>query len=237
MWLACMAFLLAVFYFIDRRQFARARHAPAGTEHRWRFEGLWNVAFLAVVVAAVFLQRAPLLGEGLMLAAAAASFFTTGRAVHEANQFSFRPMIEMAVLFFGIFATMMPALDLLRADQARLLWPRPFPVAGLLGFGNALGFSGQRAGLPGIFQRGVRHGRAGRLPCCGCSTGRIVAALSVATVLFGAVTYIGNGPNLMVKAIADHQKIPSPSFVAYLFKWAVPVMLPLLVMLWIVFFR
>jgi Na+/H+ antiporter NhaD/arsenite permease-like protein len=55
--------------------------------------------------------------------------------------------------------------------------------------------------------------------------------------LFGAATYIGNGPNLMVKALADHQKIRTPSFVGYLFKWAVPILLPLLVMEWMVFFR
>ena len=55
--------------------------------------------------------------------------------------------------------------------------------------------------------------------------------------MFGAATYIGNGPNLMVKSIFDHQKIPSPSFLAYLFKWAVPVMLPLLILLWLIFFR
>src|SRR5208282_4270431 len=71
---------------------------------------------LAVVLAAVFMQRTPFLSEALMLAAAAASFLTTGRKIHEANQFSFRPMIEIAVLFLGIFATMMPALDLLRRN-------------------------------------------------------------------------------------------------------------------------
>jgi Na+/H+ antiporter NhaD/arsenite permease-like protein len=55
--------------------------------------------------------------------------------------------------------------------------------------------------------------------------------------MFGAATYLGNAPNLMVKAMADEQKIPAPSFLGYLFKWAVPVMLPLLLMLWLVFFR
>ena len=66
---------------------------------------------------------------------------------------------------------------------------------------------------------------------------QLISALSVGTVMFGAVTYIGNGPNLMVKSIADHQGVPSPSFLAYLFKWAVPVMLPLLILLWLIFFR
>jgi Na+/H+ antiporter NhaD/arsenite permease-like protein len=63
-----------------------------------------------------------------------------------------------------------------------------------------------------------------------------LAALSVASVFFGGNTYIGNGPNFMVKSIADQQKAPSPTFLGYLFKWAVPVMLPLLILEWLIFF-
>jgi Na+/H+ antiporter NhaD/arsenite permease-like protein len=224
-WLLSMAFLLAVFYFIDCRH--AATPAPAGTDRRWRLDGLWNLVFLAVVVAAVFMRRSPLLGQGLMLAAAAASFLTTGRQVHEANAFSLRPMIEIAVLFFGIFATMMPALDLLRADARQLFGPHLSASAVYWGAGTLSAFLDSAPAYLAFFSALSSYGdREG-----------VLAALSVATVLFGAVTYIGNGPNLMVKVIADHQKAPAPSFVAYLFKWAAPVMLPLLMMLWIVFYR
>jgi Na+/H+ antiporter NhaD/arsenite permease-like protein len=67
--------------------------------------------------------------------------------------------------------------------------------------------------------------------------GGAISALSVGTVMFGALTYLGNGPNLLIKSIADHQKIDSPSFLAYLFKWAVPLLVPLLIILWLLFFR
>jgi Na+/H+ antiporter NhaD/arsenite permease-like protein len=64
-----------------------------------------------------------------------------------------------------------------------------------------------------------------------------LAALSVASVFFGGNTYIGNGPNFMVKSIADKLNAPSPAFLGYFFKWTVPVMLPLLILEWLIFFR
>jgi Na+/H+ antiporter NhaD/arsenite permease-like protein len=228
MWLVSMAFLLAVFYFIDRRQDARTPRPPAGTEHPWRLEAVWNFAFLTVIAASVVMPLAPLLREGIMVAAAAASYFLTARRIHEANDFSFRPIIEVAVLFFGIFATMMPALDRLRdvggnLTPARVYWSAGALSAFLDSAPAYLAFFGAVAGHAG----NATH----PLPT------ELISALSVGTVMFGAVTYIGNGPNLMVKSIADHRKIPSPSFLAYLFKWAVPVMLPLLILLWLIFFR
>jgi Na+/H+ antiporter NhaD/arsenite permease-like protein len=171
--------------------------------------------------------RQPFLGQGIMLAAALASYWTTGRELHEANQFSLRPMIEIAVLFLAIFATMMPVLDLLARPSLReglsltlVYWSSGTMSAFLDSAPAYLAFfSVAKNSAPGGFDAGT------------------VAALSVATVMFGAVTYLGNAPNLMVKALADHQKIPCPSFLGYLFKWAAPVMLPLLLMLWMVFFR
>jgi Na+/H+ antiporter NhaD/arsenite permease-like protein len=66
---------------------------------------------------------------------------------------------------------------------------------------------------------------------------RQLAALSIATVFFGAVTYVGNGPNLMIKAIAERQGIRLPTFPGYVFKWAVPILLPLLLIVWMIFVR
>jgi Na+/H+ antiporter NhaD/arsenite permease-like protein len=225
MWLVSMAFLLAVFYGIDRRHDARP---PAGTEHPWRFEGLWNLVFLTVIAASVVMPLAPLLRGCVMVAAAGASYFLTARRVHEANDFSFRPIIEVAVLFFGIFATMMPALDRLRDVGGSLTPGRVYWSAGALS-----AFLDSAPAYLAFFGAVAGHSGSGthELPA------QLISALSVGTVTFGAVTYIGNGPNLMVKSLADHQKIQSPSFLGYLFKWAVPVMLPLLILLWLIFFR
>jgi Na+/H+ antiporter NhaD/arsenite permease-like protein len=228
MWLVSMAFLLAVFYFIDRRQDARAPRPPAGLEHPWRIGGIWNLVFLTVIAASVVIPVTPLLRESIMVVAAAASYWLTSRRVHEANDFNFRPIIEVAVLFFGIFATMMPALDRLRDVGGGLTPERVYWSAGMLS-----AFLDSAPAYLAFFGAVAAHAESGihTLPT------QLISALSVGTVMFGAVTYIGNGPNLMVKSIADHQKIPSPSFLAYLFKWAVPVMLPLLIMLWLIFFR
>jgi Na+/H+ antiporter NhaD/arsenite permease-like protein len=234
MWLWSMAFLLGVFHFTDCRHHRGATQTPGQTEGSWRFDGLLNLAFLAVVIAALFMQRTPFLGEGLMLAAAAASFFTTSRKVHEANQFNMRPMIEIAILFFGIFATLMPVLDLLRGDH---FGSHLSPSLVYWGSGTMSAFLDSAPAYLAFFSAMKGAPLHGTPAVAGTFDAASVAALSVATVLFGAATYIGNGPNLMVKAIADHQKIRTPSFVAYLFKWALPIILPLSIMLWMVFFR
>ena len=88
--------------------------------------------------------------------------------------------------------------------------------------------------------RGVRRPAAGEpaslafLPLNGAAH---LAALSLATVFFGAVTYVGNGPNLMIKAIAERQGVRLPTFLGYVFKWAVPILLPLLIIVWMIFVR
>ena len=65
----------------------------------------------------------------------------------------------------------------------------------------------------------------------------LILAISIGSVFFGANTYIGNGPNFMVKAIADHQKVPAPGFIGFVFKYTVPCMGPMLVLIWLLFFR
>jgi Na+/H+ antiporter NhaD/arsenite permease-like protein len=62
-------------------------------------------------------------------------------------------------------------------------------------------------------------------------------AISVGAVFFGAATYIGNGPNFMVKAIADEQKIHTPTFLGFIAKYSLPFLLPVLVIVWLMFFR
>src|SRR6266540_5764472 len=125
MWAVGVGVMLAMFYRIDRRNYLRAprnvREKFAEPRDRWRFEGLANVAFLAVILGAVFLSEPRFLREGLMIAAAAGSYLTTRKRIHEANQFGFHPVQEVAILFAGIFATMMPALDWLEANAGKLM--------------------------------------------------------------------------------------------------------------------
>ena len=162
-----------------------------------------KLAFLAVIIAAVFLPGPAHFRAGSCWPRPRPRpILTTSAEVHDANQFSFRPIVEVAVLFFGIFATMMPMLDrLLNVGGNSDAGP------GLLGGRDALRFSGQRAGLPGVFQRRYRAAiAASDNGFAAAGAAAKIVALSVGTVVFGALTYIGNGPNLMVKSIADHRE-------------------------------
>src|ERR1043166_2721040 len=101
---------------------------------RWRFEGLPNLFFLAVILGTVFINQPRFLRETLMIGAALGSYFTTRKAVHESNQFTLHPIKEVAILFVGIFATMMPALDWLAANASQLGRPTP----GFFYFGSGM---------------------------------------------------------------------------------------------------
>ena len=237
-WLTALAILLAMFYVVDARNYLRAPKPlrEEMTHHdEWRLDGLLNLLFLAVILGAVFVNKPPFLREALMVGAALASYFTTQKHVHESNHFNLSPIKEVAILFVGIFATMMPALDWLAGNAGRLGPANP----GVFYFGSGalssvldnaptylsflsalLGATGNQS-VPTLLQL---H-----------PTG--ILAVSTGAVFFGANTYIGNGPNFMVKAIADHQKVLTPTFVGYIARFTVPFMLPMLVIIWLLFFR
>jgi Na+/H+ antiporter NhaD/arsenite permease-like protein len=263
MWAVAMGFLLAAFYFLDATNYHRApqdvRSRLAEAHNPWRFEGLWNLGFLAVILAAVFVNHPPFLREALMAAAALGSYFTTRKEVHVANHFEFHPLREVAVLFAGIFATMLPGLDWLQQNAGRLAGPTPglfYWGSGMLsslldsapaylGFLNAAfgrfvnpawgtGALGNH-GLA-VAQSGVEHAKVAFL-LADPALSRYVLAISLGAVFFGANTYLGNGPNLMVKAIAEHQKVRTPGFLGMIFKYTLPGMVPLLVLIWLLFLR
>ena len=240
MWLTGVGILLAIFYAVDRINFLRAPHAgrePKTAQETWHCDGLPNLFFLAVILGAVFVNRPVFLREALMLAAALGSWFTTPKSVHAANDFNFHPVREVAILFAGIFATMMPALDWLNLNARSLLGDHPSPGTFFWGTGilssaldNAptyLGFLNALSGVTGAKEipELLHQNPAGLL------------AISVGAVFFGAATYIGNGPNFMVKAIADERKIRVPTFLGFVFKFTVPFLLPALLAVWLLFFR
>src|SRR3954471_23314695 len=96
MWVVGMAFLLAVFFVLDYRNYLRApkqvREKLAEPHDLWRFDGLWNVGLLGIILISVFINEPPLVREALMIGAAAASYFTTSREIHQANHFTFHPI-------------------------------------------------------------------------------------------------------------------------------------------------
>jgi Na+/H+ antiporter NhaD/arsenite permease-like protein len=257
MWLTGLGILVVMFYIVDSGNFLRAPKAvrEKETQHEeWRFQGLRNLFFLAIVLGSVFIKRPLGLREGLMVGAAIASWFTTQKQVHESNDFSFGPIKEVAILFAGVFATMMPALDWLQSNAAHLGNPTPtffFWGSGALSsvLDNAPTYLSFLSTAFGAFV--TPEAVAAKLQCAGVTPENVqlavildaptyakcLKAISIGSVFFGANTYIGNGPNFMVKAIADQQKAHTPTFLGYVFKFTLPFMLPILVIVWLLFFR
>jgi Na+/H+ antiporter NhaD/arsenite permease-like protein len=237
-WLMGVGILLGMFFLVDSRNHAKAPKPVRDEqtrEEKWRFDGKGNLIFLAVILGAVFVNQPPFLREILMIAAAAGSYLTTGKSVHEANQFTFHPVKEVAILFIGIFGTMMPALDWLALNAGKLSHPTPelfYFGSGTLSsvLDNAPTYLSFLSALFGVANSNDIHFVLAQHPVA-------IMAISVGSVFFGANTYIGNGPNFMVKAIADHQKVHTPTFVGYVARYTIPFMLPMLVIVWFFFFR
>jgi Na+/H+ antiporter NhaD/arsenite permease-like protein len=237
-WATALGILLAMFYVTDAMNFRRAPRniQEKETAHEeWHFDGLTNLFFLAVILGAVFVNQPPFLREFLMIAAAVGSYFTTNKNVHESNHFTFHPVKEVAILFVGIFATMMPALDWLATHAGKLGGANPalfYFGSGTLSsvLDNAPTYLSFLSALFGVAGTENMSTILAQHPI-------MILAISAGSVFFGANTYIGNGPNFMVKAIADHQKVHTPTFIGYVLRFTVPFMLPMLLIVWLIFFR
>ncbi len=238
-WAVAVAGLIAIFAVFDRMNFLRApkKVRDAETAHEtWSFRGMHNLVFLAVILFAVLVLP---LGwrEGVMTAAALGSWFTTKRDIHEANDFAWEPVKEVAWLFIGIFVTMTPALHYLQGNPPPLAsahefyWATGALSAALDNAPTYLAFLAAALGQQHLAMENV----AGITAFASAQAGTL-EAISLGAVFFGAMTYIGNGPNFMVKAIAEHAKVKTPSFLGYVVRFALPILLPLLALIGVLFF-
>ena len=291
-WLIGMTLLLGVFYVLDMRSF---RALPKGVQREAdqhpeeaNTEGMQNIFFLAVILVAVFITDPPFVREALMAAAAAGSYLTTKKEIHRKNDFNFLPIKEVAILFVGIFATMIPALDWLEANATVLgiqsagqfYWATGILSSFLDNAPTYLNFLSAQIGLfvspetvssvqalvaakagiasslpanipPDIlaaYQTLLRHHydliAAGSVPVSDIAVCYIIGnhpvhleSISIAAVFFGAATYIGNGPNFMVKSIAEQAGVECPSFFGYVVRYTLPVLIPIFTILWLIHFH
>ncbi|MBO5875058.1 MAG: sodium:proton antiporter [Alistipes sp.] len=212
------------------------------------FRGLVNVFYLVVILGAVaFINpgQIPAMGEHdaplymkflreiVLVSVIVLSMLTTKRSVREANHFTWAPIVEVAVLFIGIFATMTPAMIYLNANAASLGLDSPWQFyysTGLLSSfldnaPTAVAFYTIATGLP------VAEGVAtvAGIPEI------LMKSVSLGAVFFGSMTYIGNGPNFMIKSIAEENGIAMPSFFGYIIKFSLIVLLPVYVLVQILF--
>jgi Na+/H+ antiporter NhaD/arsenite permease-like protein len=251
-WLVCCGILLVLYYAVDSLAYRReAPQAIQADEKRWeplRLQGAMNLVWLLGVVCSVAFvvpgKQFPLLGfevfpflrELLMLGFVAISLWSTPRAVREHNQFNYTAILEVAALFIGIFITMQVPIAFLNARGAALGVNEPwefFWATGALSsfLDNAptyVVFFETAKVLPvdpGIATVSLYIGEQ----AVGQVADALLVAISLGAVFLGAMTYIGNGPNFMVKSIAEQAGIPMPSFFGYMFKYSVPILLPVFI--------
>jgi Na+/H+ antiporter NhaD/arsenite permease-like protein len=251
-WAFCGAILLAIFYSIDRYLFQREEPQEDQGGVSIRIEGGINFLLLMGVVGLVILSGVlrfehpalefalghitwnDIIRDGGQIALALISVAVTAKSIREGNHFNYGPIKEVAYLFVGIFTTMMPALMLLNARGGELGINTPvayFWASGLLSsfLDNAptyLTFLATAMGSLGIDQAiGMTQDPAAE---------QILKGISLGSVFMGANTYIGNGPNFMVKAIAEGAGIKMPSFFGYMV-WSGVLLLPLFFVVGIIF--
>jgi Na+/H+ antiporter NhaD/arsenite permease-like protein len=212
-------------------------------KRRLHVEGRRNFIYLLGVMAAAmasgYMGWPKGVQESVMIVMALLSWFTTPRRVHEANHFHFHPIAEVAALFLGIFVTMIPALEILNARAATMTnlehpWEY-FWMSGIISsvLDNAptyLTFTAMASGVVG--------GTAENLSTLAHSVlgDQLLRAVSCGAVFMGAITYIGNGPNFMVKSIAERAGVKMPTFGGYML-YSLLILVPLFVAVTLVFFR
>jgi Na+/H+ antiporter NhaD/arsenite permease-like protein len=243
---------LLVFYFMADTYFYKREPAECILFDKtnvkpMRLKGRRNFIFLiGVVLSVAFLNEHYLdiihenhaygfIREGAMLLMAILSLAFTKKEIRKANLFTWVPITEVAFLFLGIFATMVPALIYLEqnaasfgiASASQFYYATGSLSAFLDNAPTAISFYNLALGLPSAHMEGATL-------VAGIEY-HILTAISLGAVFFGAMTYIGNGPNFMVKAIAEENKIAMPSFFGYMIKFSLIVLLPIYILTQLLF--
>ncbi len=248
-WACAVGILLVVFNFIDQYIFNKEDLETPGPlvedvmpRRHVHIDGAQNLLYLLGVMAA-----APLssyfgwprgIQEVIMIAMALFCWFGTSDAIHKANHFHFDPITEVAALFLGIFITMVPALEVLSQKAAgwnlHYSW-QYFWLTGALSsvLDNAPTYLTFAAIATGAFGGSIENLGALATSIAGQ---KFLYAISCGAVFMGANTYIGNGPNLMVRSIAEHSGIKMPSFAGYLL-YSCLILIPLFLLISLLFFR
>jgi Na+/H+ antiporter NhaD/arsenite permease-like protein len=257
-WMFTGLVLMAIYFAIDKYLYYKKEpeenlEADRSNIAPLRLGGSLNFVWLAAIVLTVAfinpsyipemgLKDAPLyvqfLREIVLLFISALSLLTTKDKVrYELNKYSWAPIIEVAVLFIGIFTTMTPAMMFLREHAASLglthTWQFYYSTGVLSSFldntPTAVAFHELAVGLPTEVVDAIGGPLVTGVPDI------LLKAIATAAVFFGALTYIGNGPNFMVKAIAEESGIKMPSFFAYMCKFSLVVLLPVYILVQLLF--
>lgn len=249
--------LLIIFFFLDSFYHRKEPPAPKEEKVKLKILGVQNLFLLAGVVLSVLisgvwhskilvhiyhveLDLQDITRDVLLILLTIISWKITPKTIREGNSYTWFPIVEVAKLFGGIFVTIIPAIAILRAgmegdlsvvinsvsDGGNPLNYMYFWATGILSsfLDNAptyLVFFNTAGGDPAVLMNELHY---------------TLVAISAGAVFMGANTYIGNAPNFMVKSISESSGITMPSFFGYLFKWSLPILVPLYIVLSFLFF-
>jgi len=257
-WLFTGVLLLTIYHFTDRYYYKKEDWVNLAEDSIQikpiRVTGNINFIFLiGVVIAVAFINKGniPQMGEEnasivlkylreiTLILLAAMSLYFTKQKVRKDNTFSWTPIIEVAFLFFGIFVTMSPALILLAKNAASFGVTEPWQF--LYASGTLSSFLDNTPTAVafydlarGLVISGLPTSLSGLTMVAGVPE-ILLKAICVGAVFFGSMTYIGNGPNFMVKSIAEESGIKMPSFFGYMFKFSLIVLLPIYILIQLIF--
>jgi Na+/H+ antiporter NhaD/arsenite permease-like protein len=263
-WVLALVILAVVFYFVDKR-FGKANNDDLAHEevysNKFSLIGRKNFLWLLIIIISVFLDpnvldwvpaiyydgmKFSFIRETIMLSVAFLSYRFADQTALNGNEFNFEPIREVAFIFVGIFGTMMPALELVgnfaQSPQGSALithntlyWGTGILSGVLDNAPTYLNFLAAAMASQGADINNIQNVRDFALDGYPDSSFQLLA-ISIASVFFGAMTYIGNGPNFMVKSIAEQNGIKMPSFFGYMIRFSLPILLPILFIIWLVFF-
>lgn len=256
-WLFTGGLLLIIYFCMDTYYYKQEHWTALSADSRERvhlsLQGKINLIYLlGVILSVAFINEgtipamgaedAPLwlkyLREIVLLSLTGLSLYTTPKSVrYDQNHFTWGPIVEVAVLFLGIFTTMTPALAFLKANAANLglehTWQFYYATGALSSFldntPTAVAFYSVATGLTPDQMAAFGTTMVAGIPEI------LLEAISLGAVMFGAMTYIGNGPNFMVKAIAEENNIKMPSFFGYMIKFSLIILLPVYILVQLIF--
>lgn len=256
-WLFTGALLLLIYFCMDTYYYRKEHWTVLSADSREYVKlgitGKINLLYLlGVILSVAFINEGtiPAMGEEdaalwlkylreiVLLSLTGLSLYTTSKQVrYTENNFSWGPIVEVAVLFLGIFTTMTPALAYLRENAATLgltqVWHFYYATGALSSFldntPTAVAFYSVAQGLPAERLASFGTNMVAGIPEI------LLEAIALGSVMFGSMTYIGNGPNFMVKAIAEERGIKMPSFFGYMIRFSLIILLPVYILVQLIF--
>ncbi len=255
--------LLFLYFILDSHYYKKEilTAVPDSEQEPVKIEGSHNFIFLLGIIGAVLFSGNVKLGQinffgisqtienlikdAILILMGIASLISTRQVIHKNNEFNWAPILEVAYLFAGIFVTIIPALAILKAgENGALHWliksvdspAQYFWTVGILSsfLDNAPTYLTFFNSILGEFYPGIPEASAVAL----LIVEKIphLAAISVGAVFMGANTYIGNAPNFMVKSIAEEAGVKMPSFFGYIFKYSIPILVVLFIIMTFIFY-